>query len=205
MRDTANPKGGELIANRHRAGSKEQAEEHFESGMAEFMAEVAKTNPLISPATIFYAYRATETKDGDIRTTGWDTFSPSCSRRRAAGERHVANAHGARKPICWRRRATRWRRRSCSCVRPRPVSASLATRGEFIAALRGERARGSASPSVRQHVAPVDMAQSTIGPGMKVFSRYAKVVEADGSAMSVSCCARDHQRRVGRDPRRGGS
>ena len=68
------PKAEELIANRYRAGSKEQAEKHFESGMAEFMAQVAQGQPGDIPATIYYAYKATETKDGEIRTTGWDTF-----------------------------------------------------------------------------------------------------------------------------------
>ena len=73
--------------------------------------------------------------------------------------------------------------------RPRSVSASLATRGEFIAALRNELPE-----AVRLlqsgNIAPVDMAQSTIGPGIKVFSRYARVVEADGSSMSVSVALR---------------
>ena len=68
------PKAEELIANRYRAGSKEQAEEHFESGMAEFMAQVAQSQQADVPATIYYAYKATETKEGEIRTTGWDTF-----------------------------------------------------------------------------------------------------------------------------------
>jgi putative DNA methylase len=68
--------------------------------------------------------------------------------------------------------------------RLRPTTASLATRKEFLSALKAELPSG-----VRhlQHgnVAPVDLAQAAIGPGMAVFSRYAKVVEADGSAMNV--------------------
>ena len=68
------PKTEELIANQYRAGSKVQAEEHFESGMAEFMAQVAESQPVDIPATVYYAYKATETREGEIRTTGWDTF-----------------------------------------------------------------------------------------------------------------------------------
>lgn len=34
-------------------------------------------------------------------------------------------------------------------------------------------------------IAPVDLAQATIGPGMAVFTRFAKVIESDGSPMSV--------------------
>jgi putative DNA methylase len=69
--------------------------------------------------------------------------------------------------------------------RPREESAVLATRGEFIAALRDELPE---AVQILQsgNIAPVDMAQSAIGPGIKVFSRFAKVVEADGSAMPVS-------------------
>ena len=178
------PKAEELIANRYRAGSKKQAEEHFESGMAEFMAEVAHRQPAAVPATIYYAYKATETKDGGIRTTGWDTFlqavldaglqvNATWPMRTELGNRLLASKSNALASsivlVC----------------RPRPASASLATRGEFIAALRAELPE---AVRVLQsgNIAPVDMAQSTIGPGMKVFSRYAKVVEADGSAMSVS-------------------
>ncbi len=178
------PKAEELIANRYRTGSKEQAEEHFESGMAEFMAQVAQSQPADVPATIYYAYKATESKDGEIRTTGWDTFLQA-----------VLDA-GLQVNATWPMRTERPGRMlsigtnalASSIVlacRPRAVSASLATRGEFIAALRNELPE-----AVRLlqsgNIAPVDMAQSAIGPGIKVFSRYARVVEADGSSMSVS-------------------
>ena len=182
------PKAEELIANRYRAGSKEQAEEHFESGMADFMAQVAQSQPGDVPATIYYAYKATETKDGEIRTTGWDTFLQA-----------VLEA-GLQVNATWPMRTERPGRMlsigtnalASSIVlacRPRSVSASLATRGEFIAALRNELPE-----AVRLlqsgNIAPVDMAQSTIGPGIKVFSRYARVVEADGSSMTVSVALR---------------
>ena len=68
------PKSQELVANRYQHGSKKAAEHHFQSGMAEFMAQVAKNQPGDAPATIYYAYKAQETKDGEIRATGWDTF-----------------------------------------------------------------------------------------------------------------------------------
>ena len=68
------PKADELIANRYRAGSKEAAEDHFESGMAEFMADVRANHHPAVPSTIYYAYKATETKDGEVQSTGWATF-----------------------------------------------------------------------------------------------------------------------------------
>ena len=178
------PKAEELIANRHRAGSKEQAEEHFQSGMAEFMAEVAQNQSAGVPATIYYAYKATETKEGEIRTTGWDTFLQAVL---DAGL-EVNATWPMRTELSNRLLASKNNALASSIVlacRPRPESAALAARGEFIAALRKEL------PEVVRllqsgNIAPVDMAQSTIRPGIKVFSRYARVVEVDGTPMPVS-------------------
>ena len=178
------PKAEELIANPYRAGSKKTAEKHFESGMAEFMTEVAQAQLAQLPATIYYAYKATETRDGEVRTTGWDTFLQA-----------VLDA-GLQVNATWPIRTERPGRMlsvgtnalASSIVlacRPRAASASLATRGEFIAALREELPE-AVHLLQSGNIAPVDMAQSTIGPGIKVFSRYAKVVEADGSSMPVS-------------------
>ena len=178
------PKEDEIIANRYRAGSKQAANEHFEQGMADFMKEVSTSQSAVAPATIYYAYKATETKDGKVRSTGWATFLQA-----------VVDA-GLQVTATWPMRTempggTRMVGRSVlsssvvlTC-RPRSASAHLASRSEFLAALRNEL---PAAVSVLQsgNIAPVDLAQSTIGPGIKVFSRYTKVVEADGSAMSVS-------------------
>ena len=177
------PKAEELIANRYRAGSRKRAEEHFESGMAEFMAEVARSQTNEVPATIYYAYKATETKEGEVRTTGWNTFLQA-----------VLNA-GLQVTATWPVRTespgrilARGTNALASSIvlacRPRSASAPLATRGDFIVALRAELP-GAVEKLQSGNISPVDMAQSTIGPGMRVFSRYAKVVEADGSAMKV--------------------
>ena len=178
------PKAEELIANQYRAGSKVKAEEHFESGMAEFMTEVAEHQPDGAPATIYYAYKATETREGEVRATGWDTFlqavidaglevNATWPMRTELGNRLLASGTNALASSI------------VLACRPRRASAALATRGEFMAALRQELPE-----AVRLlqsgNIAPVDMAQSTIGPGIKVFSRYARVVEADGSSMPVS-------------------
>ena len=178
------PKSEELIANPYRAGSKSAAEAHFESGMADFMAEVAAAQCPDVPATIYYAYKATESKDGEVRSTGWDTFLQGVL---DAGLQ-VNATWPMRTELGNRLLASKTNALASSIVlacRPRAVSAPLASRGEFIAALRDELPE-----AVRLlqsgNIAPVDIAQSTIGPGIKVFSRYAKVVEADGSSMSVS-------------------
>ena len=69
------PKSDEIIADPDRHGGPRGAEAHFESSMAEFMAEVARRQRPDVPATIYYAYKAVETKDGETRSTGWGTAS----------------------------------------------------------------------------------------------------------------------------------
>ena len=178
------PKTEELIANRYRLGSKEAAYTHFELGMAEFMREVAEVQSSVAPATLYYAYKATETRDGEVRSTGWSTFLQA-----------VVDA-GLQITATWPMRtelANRMLARGTNALassivlacRPRSAAAPLSTRGQFMSALRDELPQ---AVRVLQsgNIAPVDLPQSTIGPGIKVFSRYARVVEADGSSMSVS-------------------
>ena len=178
------PKSQELVANRYQHGSKKAAEHHFQSGMAEFMAQVAENQPDDAPATVYYAYKAKETKDGEIRATGWDTFLQA-----------VVDA-GLQVNATWPMRTELSNRLVASgtnalassivlACRPRPSSAIPVTRGEFIAALRRELPEAVRVLQLG-NIAPVDIAQSAIGPGIKVFSRYARVMEADGSPMPVS-------------------
>ena len=180
----ATPKTQELVADNYRAGSKSQAEEFFESGMSEFMRVLGEQTLGTVPATVYYAFKATESKDGEVRSTGWDTFLQAVV---DAGLRIMAT-WPMRTETAGRLRAQGSNALATSvvlAVRRRPEAAPMATRGEFIASLRAEL-----PDAVRilqsGNIAPVDMAQSTIGPGIKVFSRYAKVVEADGTAMRVS-------------------
>ena len=178
------PKAEELIANQYRAGSKRAAEEHFESGMAEFMQAVVTAQHPSAPATIYYAYKATETKDGEMRSTGWDTFlqavldsgmqvTATWPLRTELGNRLIASGTNALASSI------------VLACRPRSENAPMANRGEFVAALADELPE-AVHLLMSGDIAPVDIPQSTIGPGVKVFSRYSKVVEADGSAMSVS-------------------
>ena len=178
------PKSQELVANRYQHGSKKAAEHHFRSGMAEFMAQVAEKQPDDIPATVYYAYKAKETQEGEIRVTGWDTFLQAV----VDAGLQVNATWPMRTELSNRLVASKANALASSIVlvcRPRPETAASATRGEFIAALRLELPE---AVRVLQsgNIAPVDIAQSTIGPGIKVFSRYAKVVEADGSSMLVS-------------------
>lgn len=177
------PKTDELIANQARAGSKKAAQQHFESGIAKVFASAAEHADPDFPATIFYAFKATEATENGVVSTGWETFlrgildagytvSATWPVRTEMGARMIASGTNALASSI------------VLACRPRHVAAALATRGEFIGALRREIA-----PAIRllqaQNIAPVDLAQSAIGPGIAVFSRYAKVVEADGTSMSV--------------------
>lgn len=182
------PKASELIANQYRAGSRSAAREHFESGMSELMQAMRSAQTSSSPATIYYAYKATESADGEVRSTGWDTFVQAVV---GSGLQVVAT---------WPLRTERQGRLidlgsnalASSIVlvcRARDDAAPLASRGEFVSALREELPE-AVKLLQSGNIAPVDIAQSTIGPGVKVFSRYAKVIEADGSSMSVSAALR---------------
>ena len=198
------PKSDEIIADPDRHDGPRGAQAHFESGMAEFMeTEVAQRQRPDVPATIYYAYKATETKDGEIRSTGWGTFLQAV----VDAGLQVNATWPMRTELSNRMRGLRSNALASSIVlacRPRSAAAALASRGEFIAALRNELPRAVEKLQM-SGIAPVDMAQSAIGPGMRVFSRYAKVVEADGSNMVGVIGAGDYQRRSWRDPRRRGS
>ncbi len=177
------PKAEELVANSVRAGSKEKAAEHFESGMAEFMKAVAINTNSDFPATIYYAYKATETSDGDLRSTGWDTFLQAV----VEADLWVTATWPMRTELSNRLRGLGSNALASSVVlacRPRPECAPLASRREFLGALKAELPE--ALRLLRQGgIAPVDMAQAAIGPGMSVFSRYERVMEASGESMRV--------------------
>ena len=178
------PKSEEMIANPYRAGSKEDAKAHFEEGMSGFLERLAVSQHSQFPATIFYAYKQQETKRGNTVSTGWETFlqgvvdsglqiTATWPIRTELGNKLLA-AGGA---------AVLASSVVIACRR-RQANAPLATRRELFDALQSELP-GAVRLLQDQAIAPVDMAQSAIGPGMEVFSRYAKVLEADGTPMRV--------------------
>jgi putative DNA methylase len=180
----ATPKSEELVANVYTSPSKSDATQHFEQGMADFMKLVVRSQVSDTPATIYYAYKATEQKNGAVTSTGWATFLQA-----------IVDA-GMTVTATWPLRTERAGRMisigasalASSIVltcRARERTAQIATRSDFVAALRKELPE---AVRVLQsgNIAPVDIPQSTIGPGIGVFSRFARVVESDGSTMSVS-------------------
>ncbi len=177
------PKVEELIANPYRQGSKDAAFEHFESGMEAVFEKVAEHHDGRFPLTVFYAFKQAEiVAEGQV-STGWETFLDGL----LASGLGIHATWPVRTELANRPLASGTAALASSIVlvcRPRDVDAPMATRSEFLNALRAEL-----PDAVRllqaESILPVDLAQSAIGPGMSVFSRFSKVVEADGRPMSV--------------------
>lgn len=180
------PKAEELIATPYRHdGSTEKAKNFFEDGMLSACKQMYQYAREDIPVTIYYAYKQSDT-DASTNTSassGWETMLSA-----------IINA-GFSITGTWPMRTERAGRMvsngtnalASSIVlvcRKRPEDAPQTTRRNLIAALRREL-RPALQKLQSSNIAPVDLAQSAIGPGMGVFSRYRRVLEADGSVMSV--------------------
>ncbi|MDE2733151.1 MAG: DUF1156 domain-containing protein [Gemmatimonadota bacterium] len=178
------PKSEELVATPYRHGSKKQAEVFFLEGMTEAMRRLAEQAHPVFPITIYYAFKQSETKgDTGTASTGWETFLDATIQAGLS----VAGTWPIRTEKQGRVIGNNTNALASSIVlvcRQRPADAPMATRREFVAALRAEL------PTALAHlqsgnIAPVDLAQAAIGPGMAVFTRYAKVLDAEGNPVSV--------------------
>lgn len=186
------PKKQELIASPYRhEGGKDQAHAFFEGGFGRAFSLLHKSMYRDAPLTVFYAFKQAEGDDGEPEessaqgavSTGWETMLEGVIRAGFLinGTWPIRTEMGARMIGM----GTNALASSIVLVcRPRPADASLATRKEFITALRKELPE-ALKDLQQSNIAPVDLAQAAIGPGMAVFTRYAKVIEADGSPMSV--------------------
>ncbi len=178
------PKAEELVATPYRHGSKEKAESFFLEGMTEAMRRLAEQSHPRFPTTIYYAFKQSEGEGEEgVASTGWDTFLAATLRAGFA----VTGTWPIRTEGAGRMVATSSNALASSIVlvcRRRAANAPIATRKEFASRLKKELPDALAKLQ-QGNIAPVDLAQAAIGPGMAVFSRYSKVVEADGSAMPV--------------------
>ena len=184
------PKAEELVATPFRHGGKEEAEKFFLDGMTKAMDKLAHEAHPSGPITIYYAFKQSETEGSSgTSSTGWVTFLEAVHR---AGLQ-LSGTWPMRTELGNRMRSTDSNALASSIIlvcRKRPADAPSISRREFIRELNGvlpealdEMTRGSGDE--RSPVAPVDLSQAIIGPGMAVFSKYAAVLEADGSPMSV--------------------
>ncbi len=179
----ASPKAEELVATPYRHGSKENAEAFFLEGMTEAMHRLAEQAHPAFPTTIYYAFKQSETEGAQgTSSTGWETFLAAVIRsdfavigtwpmrtERDQGLKTGTNVLASSIILACRARA---------------ASAMTATRREFLNALKAELPAALVHLQ-RSNIAPVDLAQAAIGPDMAIFTRYAKVVDAEGKPLSV--------------------
>ena len=178
------PKDAELVASKHRfEGNSAAAKDFFEHGLHAAIQNMRHVGTTGFPVTIYYAFKQSESDKQGTASTGWETFlsgviangfaiNATWPIRTEMGNRMIGVGTNALASSI-----------ILACT-PRGDDASMVTRRDFANALRQEL------PEAIKHlqsgnVAPVDLAQASIGPGMAVFSRYSKVVNADGSPMSV--------------------
>ena len=177
------PKTEELVATPYRHGTKVKAEQFFLTGMGKAMHVLSEKAHPGFPVTIYYAFKQSETKgDGGISSTGWETFLDALIRSGFA----LTGTWPMRTEYTGNlKRGTNALASSIVLVcRKRSPEAPLATRREFVAALKAELPPALAHLQ-SGNIAPVDLAQAAIGPGMAVYTRYAKVLDAMGNPVSV--------------------
>lgn len=177
------PKAEELVATPYRHGSKENAETFFLRGMMQAMRRLVEQAHPAFPVTIYYAFKQSETEGAEgTASTGWETFLDAVIR--------AGFAISGTWPI--RTEYTGNLKKNVSALassivlvcRPRATDAPTATRREFVTALKAELPV-ALTHMQRGNIAPVDLAQAAIGPGMAVYTRYARVLDANGNALTV--------------------
>ena len=178
------PKGDELIASRYRHSTKEGAELFFLDGMEATLRRLAEQTCLTVPVTIYYAFKQSEHKgQAGTSRSGWQTFLEAVIRSGFV----VTGTWPIRTELSNRligRDANALASSIVLVCRRRPEEATLATRRQFVDTLKSELPNALAHLQ-SGHIAPVDLAQAAIGPGMAVYTRYAKVVDATGNAVTV--------------------
>ncbi|MDN5273770.1 DUF1156 domain-containing protein [Chloroflexus sp. MS-CIW-1] len=198
------PKAEELVATPYRHGSKPAAERFFMDGMTRALHNLAEQAHPAFPVTIYYAFKQHEVREaqrdesatGELgdpdppsslrsapSSTGWETFLEAVIQAGFA----ITGTWPMHTEMRTRQIAMNTNALTSSIVlvcRPRPADAPIATRREFLAALKAEL---PAALAALQHanIAPVDLAQAAIGPGMAIYTRSARVVDAQGTPVRV--------------------
>ena len=178
------PKAEELVACSYRHGSKEKAEVFFLDGMTHAMHRLAEQAHPAFPVTIYYAFKQSESDGADGTTnTGWDTFLDAVIKSGFA----ITGTWPMRTELGNRMIGSGTNALASSIIlvcRKRAAGACAATRREFITALKAELPV-ALTHLKRGNIAPVDLAQAAIGPGMAIYTRYSKVLDAEGKPLTV--------------------
>jgi putative DNA methylase len=183
------PKADELVATPGRHGGSRAAETFFLNGMSKALGRIGRAGHPAFPTTVYYAFKQSERDQAGITSTGWQTFLESLVNAGLS----ITGTWPMQTEMGNRTRSMDANALASSVIlvcRPRPTDAVTISRREFTKELgrvlpealdamtRG--AEGWGAP-----VAPVDLSQAIIGPGMEVFTKYAAVLEADGSPMTA--------------------
>lgn len=183
FRRLTTPKEAELVATAYRHGGRDEADSFFMSGMSDALTAMRKAATDTVPLTIYYAFKQSETARDGITSAGWASFLQAVVDAGLV----VDGTWPLRTEMATRMVASNTNALASSIVlvcRKRPADAGTITRADFIRMLKRELPQ--AIDDIRKAgVGPVDMQQTVIGPGMGVFSRHARVLEDDDSAMSV--------------------
>lgn len=178
------PKSEELVATPYRHGGQERADAFFMQGMMRALRQLAEQAHPSFPVTIYYAFKQAESDDETgTASTGWETFLDAVDRTGFA----LTGTWPMRTEMKQRMISMDTNALASSIVlvcRKRPADAPTATRREFVNALKAELPAALIDLQ-RGNIAPVDLAQAAIGPGMAVYTRYAKVLDAEGKPLSV--------------------
>ena len=183
------PKSQELVASPYRFdGNKQKAQAFFEEGLGKAFSRMHDISHADYPLTVYYAFKQAETdqkgkSDESIASTGWETMLEGLIKANFS----IGGTWPMRSELGNRMVASGTNALASSIVlvcRPRPANSPKITRRQFLSELKRELP--NAIKTLQQgNVAPVDLAQASIGPGMAVFSQYAAVLENDGSPMRV--------------------
>jgi putative DNA methylase len=177
------PKAEELVANPYRHGGKDGARRFFEDGFQKVFQRARELALEDFPIVVYYAFKQTETDASGKTSTGWETLlegmissgwsiTATWPVRSERGSRSISIGTNALASSI------------VLTLRPRHADALRIEKRRFIAALEEELPE-SLKNLQQGAIAPVDLPQAAIGPGMEVFSRYSEVLEADGSRMTV--------------------
>ena len=178
------PKADELVANPYRHDGKQGAEKFFIEGFNSVFHRIREddANPDV-PMTVYYAYKQQDSGKDGTSSTGWHTLLDGLIQ----SGWEITATWPMRSELKNRMLSQGTNALASSILlacRPRPADARAVARRAFVAALKSELPEALRT-LMQGAIAPVDLAQAAIGPGISVFSRYAKVREADGSDMSV--------------------
>lgn len=182
------PKMPELVANQLRHGGKKEAELFFLDGMTKAMESMAKKCHPAFPVTIYYAFKSSETRGANTSSSGWETFISSVIKAgfSISGTWPLSTENASRM------RGQNSNALASSIVlvcRKKTSAGDTVSRKAFLRQLRSELPDALEAmiggETGQSPIAPVDLAQAAIGPGMAIFSNYDAVLNQDGTSMTV--------------------